>query len=145
MRPTDKATADSRSVQSFAIIKNTGHVFTLELEMDYPYETSLCTVAPSPQTPLLRSFLTEGGRPYTGDLERITPSSNCPSKLTDKVRRIVHSKLNLFHFQVKKYYLSDANHKTKCENSHFCYNECRGPALSWAFACPLLLFHKDYF
>ena len=25
MRPTDKATADSRSVQSFAIIKNTGH------------------------------------------------------------------------------------------------------------------------
>ena len=27
-------------------------VFTLELEMDYPSETSLCTVAPSPQTPL---------------------------------------------------------------------------------------------
>ena len=25
MRPRDKATADSRSVQSFAIIKNTGH------------------------------------------------------------------------------------------------------------------------
>ena len=25
MRPTDKVTADSRSVQSFAIIKNTGH------------------------------------------------------------------------------------------------------------------------
>ena len=25
MRPTDKATADSGSVQSFAIIKNTGH------------------------------------------------------------------------------------------------------------------------
>ena len=25
MRPTDKATADSRSVQSFAIVKNTGH------------------------------------------------------------------------------------------------------------------------
>ena len=54
MRPTDKATADSRSVQSFAIIKNTGHgncftlaVFTLELEMDYPSETSLCTVTPS--------------------------------------------------------------------------------------------------
>ena len=46
MRPTDKETADSRSVQSFAIIKNTGHgncfklaVFTLELEMDYPSET----------------------------------------------------------------------------------------------------------
>ena len=44
MRPTDKATADSGSVQSFAIIKNTGHgncftlgVFTLELEMDNPF------------------------------------------------------------------------------------------------------------
>ena len=41
MRPTDKTTADNRSVQPFAIIKNTGHgncftlaVFTLELEMD---------------------------------------------------------------------------------------------------------------
>ena len=36
-------------------------VFTLELEMDYPSETSLCTVAPSPQTPLLRFFLKGGG------------------------------------------------------------------------------------
>ena len=60
-RPTDKVTADSRSVQSFAIIKNIGNVFTLELEINYPSETSLCTVAPSPQTPLLRFFLTEGG------------------------------------------------------------------------------------
>ena len=36
-------------------------VFTLELEMDYPSETSLCTVAPSPQTPLLRFFLRRAG------------------------------------------------------------------------------------
>ena len=45
-------------------------VFTLELEMDYPSETrdfivswseiSLCTVAPSPQTTLLRFFLAWG-------------------------------------------------------------------------------------
>ena len=87
-------------------------VFTLELEMDYPSETSLCTVAPSPQTPLLRFFSEGRGRLYTGYLERIIPSSNCPSKLTDKVRRIVHSKLKLFHFQIKTYYLSDANHQT---------------------------------
>ena len=40
------------------------------------------------------------------------PSSNCPSKLTDKVRRIVHSKLKPFHFQIKTYYLSDANYQT---------------------------------
>ena len=36
-------------------------VFTLELKMDHPSETSLCTVAPSPQTPLLRIFLRGGG------------------------------------------------------------------------------------
>ena len=36
-------------------------VFTLELEMDHPPETSLCTVASSPQTPLLRFFLRGGG------------------------------------------------------------------------------------
>ena len=67
MRPMDKATADSRSVQSFAIIKNTGHgnfvigCFTLELEIDHPSETSLCTVASSPQTPFSDFFLRGGG------------------------------------------------------------------------------------
>ena len=80
--------------------------------MDHPSETSLCTVAPSPQTPLLRFFSEGRGRLYTGYLERIIPSSNCPSKLTDKVRRIVHSKLKLFHFQIKTYYLSDENYQT---------------------------------
>ena len=60
-------TADSGSVQSFATIKNTGHgilllaVFTLELETDYPSETSLCTVAPFPtDTPSPIFFLREG-------------------------------------------------------------------------------------
>ena len=91
-------------------------VFTLELEMDCPSETSPCTESvqssPSPiDTP--SPIFSEGrGRLYTGYLERIIPSSNCPSKLTDKVRRIVHSKLKLFHFQIKTYYLSDANHQT---------------------------------
>ena len=69
------------------------------------------------------------GRLYIGYLERIIPDN-------------------------PKYYLSDANHQTdnsshtnnpSSENGLFCYNECRAPALSWAFACPLLLFHKDYF
>ena len=49
-------------------------VFSLELEMDYPSETSLCTVTPSPKTPLLQFFWL-----YTCHLERIIPSSNCPS------------------------------------------------------------------
>ena len=118
MRPTDKATGDSRSVQSFAIIKNAGHgllllaVFTLELEIDYPSETSLCTVPPSPsrQTAPCPIFSERRGR------ERIIPSSNCPSKLTDKVRRIVHSNLKIFHFQIKTYYLSDVNHQTAAVN-----------------------------
>ena len=40
------------------------------------------------------------------------PSSNCPSKLADKVRQIVHSKLKQFHFQIKTYYLCGANYQT---------------------------------
>ena len=39
-------------------------------------------------------------------------NSNCPSKLTDKVRRIVHSKLKPFPFQTKTYYLSDGKYQT---------------------------------
>ena len=79
-------------------------VFTLDLEMDHPSETSLCTVARSPQTPLLRFFSEGRGRLYTGYLERIILSS--------KVRRIAYSKLKLFHCQIKTYHVSDANHQT---------------------------------
>ena len=76
MRPTDKATADSRSVQSFAIIKNTGHGnfvigrFHARARNGLSVEASLCTVLPSPQTPLLRFFSEGRGRLYTGYLER---------------------------------------------------------------------------
>ena len=79
-------------------------VFTLDLEMDHPSEKSPCTVAPSPQTPLLRFFSEGRGRLYTGYLGRIILSS--------KVRRIVYSKLKLFHCQIKTCHLSDANHQT---------------------------------
>ena len=161
MRPTDKATADSRSVQSFAIIKNNGHgnfvmaVFTLEVEMDYPSETSLCTVVPFPTDTPSPIFSEGRGRLYTGYLERIIPSSNCPSKLTDKGRRVVHSKLKLFHFQMKTYYLSDANHQTDnpsqtnnpslVRKRPFLCNECRAPALSWAVRVSSFAFSQDYF
>ena len=57
-------------------------VFTLELEMDYPSETSLCTIAPFPTDTPSPIFSEGRGRLYTGYLERIIPSSNCPSKLT---------------------------------------------------------------
>ena len=62
MKPTDKVTADSPSLSLKTL--NTGilllAVLTLEQEMDYPSETSLCTVAPSPQTALLQFFVRGG-------------------------------------------------------------------------------------
>ena len=94
-------------------------VFTLELEMDYPSATSLYTVAPSP-TDIPSPIFSEGrGRLYTGYMERIIPSS--------KVRWIVHSKSIFipFHFQIKTYYLSDANHQTN-NPSH-----TNNPSLVW--------------
>ena len=113
MRPTDKATADSGSVQSFAIIKNTGHGnFVIGRFHTYPSEASLCRVTPFPTDTPAPNFSEGRGRLYTGYLERIIPSSNCPSKLTDKVKWIVHSKLQLFHFQIKTYYISNATHQT---------------------------------
>ena len=84
-------------------------VLTLEVDMDYPSKTSLCTVAPFPTDTPSPIFSEGRGRLYTGYLERIIPSSNCPSKLTDKVRRIVNSKSKPFPFQIKTCFLSDAN------------------------------------
>ena len=56
----------------------------------------------------------KGGRgtPVPRLSETDNSSSNCPSKLAGKVRRMVHSKLKPFHFQIKTYYLSDANYQT---------------------------------
>ena len=78
MRPMDKATADSLSVQSLAIILKTLDteilllaVFKLELEMDYSSETSLCTVAPFPTDTPSPIFSEGRGRLYTGYLKRI--------------------------------------------------------------------------
>ena len=79
MRPTDKATADSRSAQSFNSLSlktlDTGilllAVFTLELKLDYPSKTSLCKVAPSPTDNPSLIFAEERGRLYTGSLKWI--------------------------------------------------------------------------
>ena len=146
MRPTDKATADSRSLQSFAIIKNTGNGnfvlgrFHTRARNGLFAGLRLACVQSNPprQTPLVRFFLRGGDgctearhiglckadrttwkltlqdnntTPKEPKTERVVavdsclnvnfvhrlsetddPSSNCPSKLTDKVRRIVHSK-----------------------------------------------------
>ena len=75
-------------------------VFKLELEMDYSSETGLCIVAPSPDKHPFSDFFWGEGAAVHRVSETDNPSSNCPSKLTDKVRRIVHSKLKPFPFQI---------------------------------------------
>ena len=82
--------------------------------MDHPSDTSLCPVAPSPTDtpfPFFFFFWREGAAVHR--LSRTDhPSSNCPSKLADKLRQIVHLKLKQFHFQIKTYYISGANYQT---------------------------------
>ena len=73
--------------------------------MDYPFETSQSP--PPPQTSLLRYVVRGGGGCTKALSETDNPSSNCASKLTDKVRRIVQSKLKQFHLQI-----SEANYQT---------------------------------
>ena len=119
MRPTDKATGDSRSVQSFAIIKNTGHgnfvigCFHTRARNGLSARLRLTCeqTPPPPQTPLSDFFIGEGAAVHRLS-ETDNPYPNCPSKLTDEVRWIVHSKLKPFHFQTKTYYVSDANYQT---------------------------------
>ena len=82
--------------KSFAIIKNTGNGL-VRLRLD-------CVQSRPPHRLPFSDFSEGRGRLYTGYLERIIPSS--------KVRRIADLKLKLFHFQIKTYYLSDANHQT---------------------------------
>ena len=79
-------------------------VFKLELEMDYSSETGLYTIAPSPTETSSPFFFWGEGSAAHRLSETDNPSSNCPSKLTDKVRRIAHSKLKPFPFQIKTYY-----------------------------------------
>ena len=155
MRPMDKATANSLSVQFFSMIENTEHGnfvigrFQTRARNGLSVSDSLCTVAPSPtDTPSPIFFWGEESAALRLS-ETDNPSSNCPSKLTDKVRRIVHSKLKPFPFQTKKYYLSDANYQTdnpvssvETAISVIMERECPPQALSWAFACLLLLFIK---
>ena len=79
---------------------------------------SLCTAGPPPRLGKnrRRDVCWEGEKGGGTTVSRLSetdnPSSNCPSKLAGKVRRMVHSKLKPFHFQIKTYYLSDANYQT---------------------------------
>ena len=107
-------------------------VFTQELEMDHPSETSLCAVVPLPHRhPFSDFFFWEKGAAVHRLSETDNPSSNCLSKLMDEVRRIIRLKLKPFHFQIKTYYLSDSNYLTD-NPSH-----TNNPSQVWKW--PLLL------
>ena len=129
MRSTDKATADSRSVESLAIIKNTGHgnfvigrFHTRARNGSSVWDLPVYSRALPTDTPSL-IFSRGRRRLYRGYMERIIPSS--------KVRRIVYSKLKLFDFQIKTYYLSDANHQTDNPSHN------NNPCLVWKRPCLL--------
>ena len=114
---TDKSRQTVVLYSPFCIIKNTGHgnfvvgrFHTGARKWIIRLRLASVQSPPPLQTPLFRFFLGEGAA-----VHRLAgtdnPSSNCPSKLADKVRRTVHSKLKPFHFQIN--YLSDANYQTR--------------------------------
>ena len=84
---------------------------------------------PSPSSPPHRQPFSDFFSGEWAALHRLSetdnPSPNCQSKWMDNVRRIVHSKLKLFHFQIKTYYLPDANNQTD-NPSH-----TNNPSLVW--------------
>ena len=93
----------SRSVQSFAIIKNAGHGnFVIGC-----FHTRAVCRRPLPHRHPFSDFflLEEAAVPRLSETDNSYP--NCPSKLTNKVRWIVHSKLKPFRFETKTYCLSD--------------------------------------
>ena len=124
-----QVTADS----PFCIIKNTGHgnfVFgrfhTRARKWIIRLRLACVQSLPPPQTCTLFPFFLWGERAAVHRLSGTdNSSSNCPSKLADKVRRIVRSKLKPFHFQIKTHYLSDVNYQTD-NPSH-----TNGPSLVW--------------
>ena len=77
MTPMDKATPEvflyspSLSLKTLDTEILLLAVFKLELEMDYPSETGLCTVAPSPTDTPFPIFSEGRGRLYRGYLKRM--------------------------------------------------------------------------
>ena len=134
MRPMDKATADSRSVQSFAVIKETGHgnfvIGRFQTRArnglsvwDWPvYSRPLTDRHP------FADFSERRGRLYTSQSQTNNPSSNWRIKSGG----LFIPKLKPFHFKIKTvvFYLTRIikriTHLTRiirlwCENGHFCY------------------------
>ena len=121
MRPTDKSRQTVVLCSPFCIIKNTGHgnfvvgrFYTRARKWIIRLRLP-CVQSPAPPLPYNTpfQFCSEGrGQLYTGYLEWIIHLQTVRQNWQDKVRRIVHSKLQPFHFQIKTYYLSDTNYQT---------------------------------
>ena len=156
MRPMDKATADSLSVQSFAISKNSEHrnfvigrFQTRARNGLFVWDWPVHSRPLSHRQPFFDFFFWREGAAVHRLSETDNPSSNCPSKLTDKVRRIVHSKLGRITYltQIIKWitHLTHEFSSLVWKRPFLLWWMSFPPALSWAFGCLLLLFHKDYF
>ena len=118
MRPTDKATADSRSLQSFAIIKNTGqgnlvigrfHARARNGLSVWDLPVYSRALPPHTTSPI---FLGEGAAVHRLSGTDTDPVFKLSAEIDGLSQADYHSKLKLFHFQSKKYYLSDKNHQT---------------------------------
>ena len=118
MKPKGKSRQAVVLYSPFCIIKNTGHGnfvvgrFHTRARKWIIRLRLACVQSPLPNRHPFSVFFRGEGAAVHRLSGTDNPSSNCPSKLADKVRQIVHSKLKPFHFQIKTYYLSGANYQT---------------------------------
>ena len=150
MRPTDKSPQTGVLYSPFCIIKNTGHgnfvvgrFHTRARKRIIHLRLACVQSPPPPQTLLLPSSFSGEGAAVHRLPEMDNPSS---IKLSVKIdgesqAECSDSKLKPFHFQIKTYYLSDANYQTdnpshpnnpplSVKTAISVINECRAPALS---------------
>ena len=127
----------SRSVQSFAIIKNAGHgnfvigcFHCLVFSECYWLFFAVCRRPLPHRHPFSDFFLL-----VEAAVHRLSETDNqflnCPSKLAIKVRWIVHSKLKRFRFETKTYCLSDTNYQTDNPSHASHPSPARDPSLVW--------------
>ena len=139
----DQATADSLSVQSFAIIKNTGQGNFVIGRFQTRARNGLSVWDwPVHSRPLphrrFSDFFSEGrGRLYTGYLKRIIHLQTVRQSWRIKSGGFFIQIYSPFHFKLRRItylmrIIKRITHLTRiirrlCENGHFCYNECPLP------------------
>ena len=169
MRPTDKATGHWVVLYSLSLSLKTLDtgisllaVFTLELEMDHPPETSLCADAPSPTDTPSPIFSYWRRRLYTGYQKRIIHIQTVRQNWRIKSGGLFIQKLKPHRFETKTCCLSDANYQTdnpsqrespvsRVKTAISVINECHAlglkygvRVLNWLLACKIIL-EVEYF